>query len=190
MVITGKDEALLIAPSSSSSPCTTPMATSAAPPYNRINQNGPEQMGWRGNARNINLNRDYMKADAPETRAFMAMFHHLLPDFFVDDHVTDGADFQYDVTFTIEHFPNLNADIGQWLDSSVIPDSSTRSTQPAMSPRPPTSRSSTNLILRARTSMPSSAAFRPEYMNLENRPSMLVEMPHMLEDDKTRVTGN
>ena len=64
-----------------------------------------------------------MKADAPETRAFMTMFHRWLPDFFVDDHVTDGADFQYDVTFTIEHFPNLNADIGQWLDSKRDPRS-------------------------------------------------------------------
>src|SRR6202012_314823 len=90
--------------------------------YNRINQNGPEVIGWRGNGTNINLNRDYMKADAPETRAFMAMFHRWLPDFFVDDHGTDGADFQYDVTFTIEHFPNLNADTGHWLDENVIPD--------------------------------------------------------------------
>jgi murein tripeptide amidase MpaA len=40
-------------------------------PYNRINQNGPELSGWRGNATNLNLNRDYMKADAPETRAFL-----------------------------------------------------------------------------------------------------------------------
>ena len=52
---------------------------------------------------NINLNRDYMKADAPETRAFLTMFHRWMPDFFVDDHVTDGADFQYDVTFNAEH---------------------------------------------------------------------------------------
>src|SRR5579863_915669 len=63
-------------------------------PYNRINQNGPEVAGWRGNGTNNNLNRDYLKADTPETRAFMKMFHQWLPDFFVDDHVTDGADYQ------------------------------------------------------------------------------------------------
>src|SRR5215469_465455 len=68
--------------------------------YNRINQNGPAEIGWRGNGTNLNLNRDYLKADAPETRVFMAMFHRWLPDFFVGDHVTDGADYQYDVTFT------------------------------------------------------------------------------------------
>jgi murein tripeptide amidase MpaA len=76
-------------------------------PYNRINQVGPEEMGWRGNGTNLNLNRDYLKADAPETQAFMAMFHRWLPDFFVDDHVTDGADYQYDVTFTIDDGPNV-----------------------------------------------------------------------------------
>ncbi len=65
-------------------------------PYNRINQNGPEVVGWRGNGTNNNLNRDYMKAEAPETRAFLKMFHRWMPDFFVDDHVTDGADFQCD----------------------------------------------------------------------------------------------
>jgi hypothetical protein len=159
-------------------------------PYNRINQNGPEEMGWRGNGTNINLNRDYMKADAPETRAFMAMFHRWLPDFFVDDHVTDGADFQYDVTFTIEHFPNLNVDTGRWLESSVIPDLEHQvdATGHLASP---------TYISLVDESDPSKGlgfdAFVPRfstgYMNLENRPSMLVEM-HMLKDYKTRVTGN
>jgi murein tripeptide amidase MpaA len=44
-------------------------------PHNRINQNGPEEMGWRTQARNLNLNRDYMKADAPETRAFLRLWN-------------------------------------------------------------------------------------------------------------------
>src|SRR5437868_7422912 len=61
-------------------------------PYNRINQNGPEEMGWRTQSQNLNLNRDYLKADAPETRAFLKLWNRLLPDYFVDDHVTDGAD--------------------------------------------------------------------------------------------------
>ncbi len=47
--------------------------------YNRINQNGPEEMGWRTNGTNLNLNRDYLKAQAPETRAFLRMFHRWLP---------------------------------------------------------------------------------------------------------------
>ncbi len=83
--------------------------------YNRINQNGPEMAGWRGNGSNINLNRDYMKADAPETRAFLKMFHRWLPDFFVDDHVTDGMDFQYDVTFTADATPDVAPATAKWL---------------------------------------------------------------------------
>ncbi len=46
--------------------------------YNRINQNGPELAGWRANGSNLNLNRDYMKADTPETCAFLKMFHHFI----------------------------------------------------------------------------------------------------------------
>src|SRR5580704_1628511 len=159
-------------------------------PYNRINQDGPQEMGWRGNGTNLNLNRDYMKADAPETRAFLAMFHRWLPDFFVDDHVTDGADFQYDVTFTIEHFPNLNADTGHWLDESVIPDLEHQVDASGHL-------ASATYISLVDDSDPSKGLgfdtyvprFSTGYMNLENRPSMLVEM-HMLKDYKTRVTGN
>jgi len=88
-------------------------------PYNRINQNGPELAGWRGNATNLNLNRDYMKADAPETRAFLKMFHRWLPDFFVDDHVTDGMDYQYDVTFTLDDTPDVAPATAQWIHNTV-----------------------------------------------------------------------
>src|SRR5580658_5274787 len=91
-------------------------------PYNRINQNGPELAGWRGNGTNINLNRDYMKADAPETRAFLKMSHRWLPDSFVDDHVTDGADFQYDVTFAIDSTPNVAPATASWIRDSVNPE--------------------------------------------------------------------
>ena len=78
-------------------------------------------MGWRGNGTNLNLNRDYLKADTPETRAFMKMFHQWLPDFFVDDHVTDGADYQYDVTFTIDDGPNVYGPTARWIDDVVTP---------------------------------------------------------------------
>ena len=54
--------------------------------YNRINQNGPEEMGWRTQSNNLNLNRDYMKADSVEARQFLAYFAKWLPDFFIDDH--------------------------------------------------------------------------------------------------------
>lgn len=190
MVITGKDADLLDRAVFVFIPMYNADGHERRSPYNRINQNGPEEMGWRGNGTNINLNRDYMKADAPETRAFMTMFHRWLPDFFVDDHVTDGADFQYDVTFTIEHFSNLNAEIGHWLESSVIADLEHQVDTSGHLASP-------TYISLVDESDPSKGlgfdAFVPRfstgYMNLENRPSMLVEL-HMLKDYKTRVTGN
>ena len=72
-------------------------ATSGFGPYNRPNQNGPAEMGWRTTAQNYNLNRDWLKADAPETRADVrTCSHRWMPDLFVDVHTTDGADYQYD----------------------------------------------------------------------------------------------
>jgi len=76
-------------------------------PYMRINQNGPDEMGFRGNANYLNLNRDYMKADAPETRAWLGLWNEWNPDFFIDCHVTDGADFQYNVTYEYAHFQEV-----------------------------------------------------------------------------------
>lgn len=70
--------------------------------YNRINQNGPEEMGWRTTAQNLNLNRDFMKADAPEMKAFLKLWNDINPDFFIDLHTTDGLDMQYELTYSIE----------------------------------------------------------------------------------------
>ncbi|MEM6455127.1 MAG: M14 family metallopeptidase, partial [Acidobacteriota bacterium] len=68
-------------------------------PYGRVNQRGPERMGWRTNARNLNLNRDYAKADAPEMRAVLDLISAWQPDLYLDLHVTDGVDYQYDITW-------------------------------------------------------------------------------------------
>ncbi|MEO6802843.1 MAG: M14 family metallopeptidase [Granulicella sp.] len=159
-------------------------------PYNRINQLGPEEMGWRGNGTNLNLNRDYLKADAPETRAFMAMFHRWLPDFFVDDHVTDGADYQYDVTFTIDDGPNLPAATVKWVDEVATPglekyvDAHGHLAAPTYITLIDDSDPSKGLAFND-----DPPRFSTGYMTLEGRPGMLVEL-HMLKDYRTRVTGN
>jgi murein tripeptide amidase MpaA len=84
--------------------------------HNRINQNGPAETGFRANATNLNLNRDYMKADAPETRAWLAFWNHWHPDFFIDCHVTDGADFRYNLTYEYAHFQEVSPFIKNWMD--------------------------------------------------------------------------
>ena len=70
--------------------------------WNRPNQVGPEEMGWRATAQNLNLNRDYMKADAPEMHAMLGLLNAWDPVLYVDMHVTDGANFRHDVSNTIE----------------------------------------------------------------------------------------
>lgn len=84
-------------------------------PYNRINQNGPKQMGWRVNAQGLNLNRDFTKLDTPEIRAFTALFNQWQPDLFFDTHATDGADYQYVTTYSVENFGNYDEGITRWL---------------------------------------------------------------------------
>ena len=68
--------------------------------WNRPNQTGPEEMGWRTTAQNINLNRDYVKADAPEMRAMLRLLGEWDPILYADLHVTDGAQFEHDVSIT------------------------------------------------------------------------------------------
>ncbi len=70
--------------------------------WNRPNQNGPEEMGWRTTAQNLNLNRDYSKADAPEMQAMLRLLDAWDPVLYVDLHVTDGAQFQPDVANLVE----------------------------------------------------------------------------------------
>jgi murein tripeptide amidase MpaA len=78
--------------------------------WNRPNQNGPEEMGWRTTAQNLNLNRDYTKVDARETRALLRLLDAWDPILYVDLHVTDGAQFEHDVANLVE--PRYSGDPG------------------------------------------------------------------------------
>jgi len=65
----------------------------------RANQNGPVEYGFRGNAQNLDLNRDFIKMDSENARTFVQIFHALKPDVFIDNHVSNGADYQYTLTY-------------------------------------------------------------------------------------------
>jgi hypothetical protein len=67
--------------------------------WNRPNQRGPVHQGWRTNAQNLNLNRDYIKADSSEMRAMLALLQDWSPSLYLDLHVTDGIDYAYDITY-------------------------------------------------------------------------------------------
>ncbi len=90
-------------------------------PYNRINQRGPVQMGWRTNARNQNLNRDFTKLDTAGVRALVRVFRQWKPDLYLDLHVTDGADYQYDITFGGNGRSGWSPAIGNWIEDIYRP---------------------------------------------------------------------
>ena len=98
-------------------PVLSPDGLANFSPFNRINQNGPKQMGWRVNAQGLNLNRDFTKLDTPELRGFAALFNQWQPDLFFDTHATDGVDYQYVTTYSVEDFGNYDAGLSQWLSS-------------------------------------------------------------------------
>jgi hypothetical protein len=82
--------------------------------FSRVNQRGPTVQGWRTNARNQNLNRDYAKLDTPEMRAVVAALNSWPVDLYLDIHVTDGVDYQYDITYGFNEKAWSPA-IGSWL---------------------------------------------------------------------------
>lgn len=89
--------------------------------YNRINQRGPAEMGWRTNARNQNLNRDFTKLDTEGVRALIKVFRQWQPDLYLDLHVTDGADYQYDITFGGNGRNGWSPAIGSWIEDVYRP---------------------------------------------------------------------
>src|SRR4051812_25567654 len=157
-------------------------------PYNRINQNGPEEMGWRTQSQNLNLNRDYMKADAPETRALLRLYQRWLLDMFVDDHVTDGADYQYDTTYAIDVGPDVAPPIADWLEHQLKPyiEKSVSDSGHVIGEYVGVGEANPKEGISVGQDTP---RFSTGWVLLQNRAGLLVEQ-HMLKDYKTRVTGN
>ncbi len=92
--------------------------------FNRPNQRGPNNQGWRNTAQNLNLNRDYTKLDAPEMRAMIALIQSVDPDLYLDVHVTDGMDYQYDITYGFMGRDGSYAasrNIARWLNAHYRP---------------------------------------------------------------------
>ncbi len=80
----------------------------------RINQNGPQEVGSRFTAQRFNMNRDFIKADAPETRALLKLYNQWMPELFIDIHVTNGADFQYVSTYGLDQCGYLAPPMHDW----------------------------------------------------------------------------
>lgn len=90
-------------------------------PSSRVNQNGPVEYGFRGNSQNLDLNRDFIKCDSKEAIAFSKIFQYLQPDIFIDNHVSDGADYQHTMTLLTTQYNKLGKELGNWLKNNFEP---------------------------------------------------------------------
>lgn len=88
----------------------------------RANQNGPESYGFRGNARNYDLNRDFIKNDTKNAQTFAEIYHKINPDIFIDNHVSNGADYQYTLTHLFTQHNKLDGELGIFLNEKMRPD--------------------------------------------------------------------
>ena len=155
-------------------------------PHSRINQNGPQEMGWRTTSRNLNLNRDYIKADAVETRAWLKLWNAWNPDFHVDTHTTDGGDWQYDVMLAWERNANAPAPVVDWMSRVVESELFDVLRKDGHLPVPYFDLVDGKAPSRGVVSGAFEPRFSTGYAALRNRPSILVES-HMLKPYKTRV---
>ena len=155
-------------------------------PYNRINQNGPASMGFRGQSQYLNLNRDYIKADTPEMLAWLKLWQTWLPDFLIDVHTTDGADYQYDLTWYTEDPHKLDPAISAWQHDAIV-----NHAMPAYEKRGHLA----SIYLEFKDgrdprkgieNFGSGPRFSTGYAALQNRPALLIET-HMLKTYENRV---
>ncbi len=169
-------------------PIYSPDGHERVSPYNRINQNGPAEMGWRTTSTYQNLNRDYMKADTPETRSWLALWNRWQPDLFIDCHVTDGADYQSNITFHHEHHAGVDDGVLAW-ERDVFDQRVASKTEAAG-----------NIVswylefidnrdmAKGIRDFNGSPRFSTGYVPLRNRPAILIET-HMLKNYRSRVIG-
>ncbi|KAA2240425.1 hypothetical protein F0L74_30190 [Chitinophaga agrisoli] len=87
----------------------------------RVNQNGPEAFGSRGNGQNLDLNRDFIKCDSKNARSFQQIYQLTDPDVFVDNHVSNGADYQHVMTLLSTQHDKLGGPMGEFLNKEFEP---------------------------------------------------------------------
>ncbi len=152
--------------------------------YHRPSQNGPASTGLRATAQRLNLNRDYMKADTPEMKAWLHVFNTWMPDFLIDNHVTDGSDMQYDVTWDMARNQDIAEPAGSWVRAKYVPELDKRMEADGHMVAPYGALRNREFFMEV---------FSPRYSHLysavQNRPSLLVET-HSLKTARTRAWAN
>lgn len=153
----------------------------------RTNQNGPESYGFRGNARNFDLNRDFIKSDTKNARTFAQIFHLVQPDVFIDNHVSNGADYQYTLTHLFTQHNKLGGPLGDFLHTKMMPQLEQKLSEKAWDITP-----YVNVFNRTPeegfSQFMDSPRYSTGYTTLWNTLGMMVET-HMLKPYKQRVEG-
>lgn len=153
----------------------------------RVNQNGPAEYGFRGNAKNYDLNRDFIKSDSKNSKAFFEIFHIAKPHVFVDTHVSNGADYQYTLTHLFTQHNKLGDALGQFLNKEFRPEieNNLKKKNWEITPyvnvfnRPPNN---------GFTQFNDSPRYSTGYTSLYNTLGLMIET-HMLKPYKKRVNG-
>jgi hypothetical protein len=156
--------------------------------FNRPNQRGPENMGWRTNSQNLNLNRDYAKLDTDEVRAVVNVINEYNPVLYMDIHVTDGADYQYDITYTGAGVEGNSPAISNWLETKFKPTIDEDLKANGHIPGPLLFALNDRDFSKGRITLTGGARFSDSYGNLRHLTTILVEN-HSLKPYKQRVLG-
>ncbi|MEH1008607.1 M14 family metallopeptidase [Winogradskyella sp. ECml5-4] len=153
----------------------------------RTNQNGPKAYGFRGNARNYDLNRDFIKADTKNAKAFTQIFHLVQPDVFIDNHVSNGADYQYTLTHLFTQHNKLGGQLGKFIHTEIMPSLEQKLEAKSWDITP-----YVNVFNRTPdsgfTQFLDTPRYSTGYTSLFNTLGMMVET-HMLKPYKQRVEG-
>ena len=156
--------------------------------YNRVNQRGPVNMGWRTTANNLNLNRDYAKADTIEMQHMLTAINTWQPDLYIDVHVTDGIDYQYDVTFGYNLPQGLSPASYAWLENIYRPAIEADLTAQGHIPGPLVFAIDNTDITKGMSLWNAGPRFSNGYGDARHLPSILIEN-HSLKPYKQRVLG-
>lgn len=155
---------------------------------NRVNQRGPVEMGWRTTANNLNLNRDYAKADALEMQHMLAAINLWQPDLYIDVHVTDGIDYQYDVTFGYNLSQGMSPSGYQWLEKQYRPAVEQALTAQGHVPGPLVFAMDNRDMSKGLSLWNPSPRYSNGYGDARHLPTILIEN-HSLKPFKQRVLG-
>lgn len=156
--------------------------------FNRVNQRGPTTMGWRTTANNLNLNRDYAKADSLEMQHMLRAINLWQPALYLDVHVTDGIDYQYDITFGYNLAQGLSPASFRWIEHNYRPAIEAALSQQGHIPGPLIFALDNTDIRKGMSLWQPSPRFSNGYGDARHLPTILVEN-HSLKPFKQRVLG-